>query len=124
MSSMRFHIFLRLTSSIYPSLHLVTTLSKAIGELGRITKTLYLLNYVDEWGVLMLEWERILKQDCLLRAMTGLNCKGFEALLPSFAIALISQQLYYTPGFHIKYGLGGRIRSCHCAKLQLAKLCF
>ncbi len=38
---------------------------------------------VDEWGVLMLEWERILKQDRLLRAMTGLNCKGFEALLPS-----------------------------------------
>lgn len=35
----------------------------------------------------MLEWGRILKQDRLLRAMTGLNRKGFEALLPSFAIA-------------------------------------
>lgn len=35
----------------------------------------------------MLEWERILQQDRLLRAMTGLNRKGFEALLPSFAIA-------------------------------------
>ena len=45
------------------------------------------MNAVDEWGGLMLEWGRILKQDRLLRAMTGLNRKGFEALLPSFAIA-------------------------------------
>lgn len=42
---------------------------------------------VDEWGVLMLEWERIRELDRLLRAMTGLNWKGFEALLASFAIA-------------------------------------
>ena len=35
----------------------------------------------------MLEWERILKQDRLLRAMTGLNRKGFEAILPSFSSA-------------------------------------
>ncbi len=32
----------------------------------------------------MLEIERILKQDRLIRAMTGLNSKAFNALLPSF----------------------------------------
>lgn len=35
----------------------------------------------------MLDLERILKQDRLLRAMTGLNRKAFDALLPSFAQA-------------------------------------
>ncbi|MBW4541054.1 MAG: hypothetical protein KME43_18230 [Myxacorys chilensis ATA2-1-KO14] len=35
----------------------------------------------------MLNLERILKQDRLLWAMTGLNCKAFESLLPSFAQA-------------------------------------
>ncbi|MFN9887215.1 MAG: transposase family protein [Pseudanabaena sp.] len=33
----------------------------------------------------MLDLERILKQDCLLRATTGLNRKAFEALLPDLA---------------------------------------
>lgn len=35
----------------------------------------------------MLNLERALKQDRLLRAMTGLNRKAFEALLPSFSTA-------------------------------------
>ncbi len=35
----------------------------------------------------MLNLERILKQDRLIRAMTGLNLKAFEALLPSFTEA-------------------------------------
>ena len=35
----------------------------------------------------MLDLERILRSDCLLRAMTGLNRKAFEALLPSFTAA-------------------------------------
>jgi hypothetical protein len=33
----------------------------------------------------MLNIERALKQDRLLRAMTGLNRKAFEALLPTFS---------------------------------------
>jgi hypothetical protein len=35
----------------------------------------------------MLNLERILNQDCLMRAMTGLNRKAFEELLPSFTEA-------------------------------------
>ena len=35
----------------------------------------------------MLNLERILQQDRLIRAMTGLNRKAFEALLPSFTAA-------------------------------------
>jgi hypothetical protein len=35
----------------------------------------------------MLDIERILKQDRLIRAMTGLNSKAFNALLPSFTEA-------------------------------------
>jgi hypothetical protein len=35
----------------------------------------------------MLNLERILSQDRLMRAMTGLNLKAFEELLPSFAEA-------------------------------------
>jgi hypothetical protein len=35
----------------------------------------------------MLNLERILKQDRLVRALTGLNRKAFEALLPSFTEA-------------------------------------
>jgi Helix-turn-helix of DDE superfamily endonuclease len=35
----------------------------------------------------MLNLERILKQDRLIRAMTGLNRKAFEARLPSFTEA-------------------------------------
>ena len=31
----------------------------------------------------MLNLERIFQQDCLLRAMTGLNHKAFESLVPS-----------------------------------------
>jgi hypothetical protein len=34
----------------------------------------------------MLNIERALKQDRLLRAMTGLNRKAFDALLPSFSL--------------------------------------
>jgi hypothetical protein len=35
----------------------------------------------------MLNLERILNQDRLMRAMTGLNRQAFEALLPSFTAA-------------------------------------
>jgi len=35
----------------------------------------------------MLDLERILKQDRLIRAMTGLNGKAFDSLLPSFTEA-------------------------------------
>jgi len=35
----------------------------------------------------MINLERILKQDRQIRAMTGLNRKAFEALLPSFGEA-------------------------------------
>lgn len=35
----------------------------------------------------MLNLERILNQDRLARAMTGLNRKAFESLLPSFTAA-------------------------------------
>ncbi len=35
----------------------------------------------------MLDIERILKQDRLIRAMTGLNSQAFNALLPSFTEA-------------------------------------
>ncbi len=33
----------------------------------------------------MLNIDRVLRQDRLLRALTGLNCKAFEALLPTFS---------------------------------------
>lgn len=41
----------------------------------------------------MLNLERIFKQERLLRAMTGLNQKAFEALLPSFAQAYEQSRL-------------------------------
>jgi DDE superfamily endonuclease/Helix-turn-helix of DDE superfamily endonuclease len=41
----------------------------------------------------MLNLDRILKQDRLLRAMTGLNRKAFEELLPSFAEAYQQSQI-------------------------------
>jgi hypothetical protein len=44
----------------------------------------------------MLNLERILKQDRLLRAMTGLNRKAFKALLPSFTEAY-ERRLFNAP---------------------------
>lgn len=44
----------------------------------------------------MLDLDRILNQDRLMRAMTGLNRKAFEALLPSFTAAY--QQSLVKPG--------------------------
>lgn len=41
----------------------------------------------------VLNLDRILKQDRLLRAMTGLNHKAFEALLPIFTAAYESSRL-------------------------------
>ena len=41
----------------------------------------------------MLDLERILRSDRLLRAMTGLNRKAFEALLPSFTTAYEQRQM-------------------------------
>jgi len=43
----------------------------------------------------MLNLERILKQERLLRAMTGLNRQAFEALLPSFS------QVYWSVNFKL-----------------------
>jgi hypothetical protein len=53
----------------------------------------------------MLNLERIFKQDRLIRAMTGLNLKAFEALLPSFAEAY--RQSLIKPEIGRKRGLGG-----------------
>jgi hypothetical protein len=39
----------------------------------------------------MLDIDRILGRNRLMRAMTGLNRTGFEALLPSFAVAYEAQ---------------------------------
>lgn len=53
----------------------------------------------------MLNLERIFKQDRLLRAMTGLNRKAFEALLPSFAQAYEQSRL--NPNVERKRAVGG-----------------
>jgi hypothetical protein len=37
-------------------------------------------------GVLMLKFERVFKDDRLMRGLTGLNLMEFEALLPTFEI--------------------------------------
>jgi hypothetical protein len=55
----------------------------------------------------MLELERILKQDRLLRALTGLNRKAFDALLPSFAQAYW-QSLATPEGIRKRVPGGGR----------------
>ena len=53
----------------------------------------------------MLNLERILKQERLLRATTGLNRKAFEALLPSFAQAY--EQSRIKPEVKRKRAIGG-----------------
>ncbi|CAN1213243.1 hypothetical protein TUMEXPCC7403_23760 [Tumidithrix helvetica PCC 7403] len=53
----------------------------------------------------MLNLERIFKQDRLIRAMTGLNLKAFESLLPSFTEAY--RQSLVKPEIERKRGLGG-----------------
>jgi hypothetical protein len=53
----------------------------------------------------MLDLERILKQDRLLRALSGLNRKAFDALLPSFAQAY--WQSLNPPGRQRQRVLGG-----------------
>ena len=53
----------------------------------------------------MLKLERILNQDRLMRAMTGLNRKAFEALLPSFTQAY--QQSLIKPEVKRKRAPGG-----------------
>lgn len=53
----------------------------------------------------MLNLERILNQDRLIRAMTGLNRKAFEALLPSFAQAY--EQRLAKPAAERKRAPGG-----------------
>lgn len=53
----------------------------------------------------MLDIERILRQDRLMRAMTGLNRQAFEALLPSFAVAY-RESLFQSPQPRQR-GLGG-----------------
>ena len=44
----------------------------------------------------MLDLERILKQDRLIRAITGLNRKAFEGLLPSFTTAYQQSLVHQT----------------------------
>lgn len=56
-------------------------------------------------AVPMLKLERILNQDRLMRAMTGLNRKAFEALLPSFTHAY--QQSLIKPEAERKRAPGG-----------------
>ncbi len=56
----------------------------------------------------MLNLERILNQDRLIRAMTGLNRKAFEALLPSFTEAY--QQSLNPSGVTANEQLGGDAR--------------
>lgn len=53
----------------------------------------------------MLNLERILKQERLLRATTGLNRKAFEALLPNFAQAY--EQSRIKPNVKRQRALGG-----------------
>ena len=53
----------------------------------------------------MLNLERILASDRLMRAMTGLNLKAFEALLPSFSEAYRQYQL--RPNVNRKRAVGG-----------------
>lgn len=53
----------------------------------------------------MLNLERIFQQDRLLRAMTGLNLKAFEALVPSFAQAY--EQSRVNPEAERKRAVGG-----------------
>ena len=53
----------------------------------------------------MLDIERILKQDRLIRAMTGLNSKAFNALLPSFTEAY--EKSLVKPEIKRKRAMGG-----------------
>lgn len=53
----------------------------------------------------MLNLERVLQQDRLLRAMTGLNLKAFESLLPSFSQAY--EQSRVNPDVKRKRAVGG-----------------
>ena len=53
----------------------------------------------------MLDIERILKQDRLIRAMTGLNSKAFNALLPSFTEAY--EKSLIKPEIKRKRAMGG-----------------
>lgn len=55
----------------------------------------------------MLNLERILQQDRLIRAMTGLNRKAFEALLPSFTAAY-ERSLFNDPQGRQRAPGGGR----------------
>ncbi len=55
----------------------------------------------------MLNLERLLKSDRLMRAMTGLNRKALEALLPSFTQAY-QQSLVQPEGERKRAPGGGR----------------
>lgn len=58
----------------------------------------------------MLNIERALKQDRLLRAMTGLNRKAFEALLPTFS-TIYDKQVRDSPRKRA-FGGGRKARLC------------
>ena len=53
----------------------------------------------------MLNLERIFQQDRLLRAMTGLNLKAFESLVPSFA--QVYEHSRVNPDIERKRAVGG-----------------
>lgn len=60
----------------------------------------------------MLNTERVLKQDRLLRAMTGLNRKAFDALVPTFS-AVYEQSLRQSPRQRaVGGGRKARLRNC------------
>jgi hypothetical protein len=56
----------------------------------------------------MLNLERILKQDRLVRALTGLNRKAFEALLPSFTEAYERRLFNARKGDNVLLGEGAK----------------
>jgi len=64
----------------------------------------------------MLDIQRALKQDCLLRALTGLNRKAFEALLPIFSE--VYKQTHQTQPRQRAMGGGRKARLRHMQDKQ------
>jgi len=71
----------------------------------------------------MLDLERILKQERLLRAMTGLNRQAFEALLPDFSQAY-NQSLIKAGQTRQRAPGGGRKATLKTAQAKLFYILF
>ncbi|MEP0898909.1 MULTISPECIES: hypothetical protein [Leptolyngbya] len=71
----------------------------------------------------MLNLERALNQDRLLRALTGLNRKAFDALLPSFEQAFEASRIAAKPQRKRARG-GGRKQDCKVSKPSCSTFCF